>query len=129
MSGSKRLSTLYRARHPEQKQAAAQAVVGTLPAEVKQDMAATVVQGLDTPVQKQAAAQTVLGTLPADIQQQVASTVLGSASQHTRDNLWYLVVWTLTVAVFVFGSMTFVRIYQKSLRQSVRRRPPTSAAA
>jgi hypothetical protein len=97
---------------PEQKQAAARAVLGALPSETRGDMAATVVQGLDTPAQKQAAAQAVLGTLPDDVQQQVAETVLGSPDQKTRQILWYLVVSTLTLAVFAFGSMTFVLVYQ-----------------
>jgi len=96
----------------EQKQAAAQAVLGTLPSETRQDIAATVVQGLDTPEQKQAAAQAVLGTLPSDVQQQVAQTVLGSPDQKTRQVLWYMVVSTLTLAVFAFGAMTFVLVYQ-----------------
>jgi cytochrome bd-type quinol oxidase subunit 1 len=96
----------------EQKQAAAQAVLGTLPSETRQDMAATVVQGLDTVEQKQAAAQAVVGTLPAEAQQQLAETVLGSPDQRTRQVLWYMVVSTLTLAVFAFGSMAFVLVYQ-----------------
>ena len=103
---------------PEQKQAAIQAVLGTLPSQTRQDIATTVVQGLDTPEQKQAAAQAVLSTLPADVKQQVTETVLGSPDQKTRQTLWYLVVWTLTAAVFVFGSMTFVLVYQKKAAEA-----------
>lgn len=102
----------------DQKQAAAEAVLGTLPGEVKQAMAATMVKGLDTSEQKQAAAEAVLGTLPDDVKQQVAATVLGSPDQRTRQILWYMVVATLTAAVFVFGTMAFVLVYQKKAAEA-----------
>ena len=97
---------------PEQKQAAATAVIGSLPANLQQAMPAALVQGLETPEQKQAAATAVIGTLSADAKQQLAGA-LGSPDQRTRQVLWYLVVSTLTAAVFVFGTMAFVLVYQK----------------
>ncbi|MBV9096058.1 MAG: hypothetical protein JO132_19660 [Streptosporangiaceae bacterium] len=101
---------------PEQQ--AAEAMIGALPPDVKQDIAATVVQGLDTSAQKQQAAEAVIGALPPDVKQQVAETVLGSPDQRTRQILWYLVVSTLTIAVFVFGSMAFVLVYQKKAAEA-----------
>jgi hypothetical protein len=98
---------------PEQKQAAPTAVIGSLPPDIQQAMPATLVQGLDTAEQKQAAATAVIGSLPPDIQQQLANTVLGYPDRKTRQVLWYLVVSALTAAVFVFGSMAFVLVYQK----------------
>jgi hypothetical protein len=103
---------------PQQKQAAAEAVLGTLPGDIRQNMAATAVKGLDTPQQQQAAAEAVLGALPDNVKQQVAESALGSPDQRTRQILWYLVVSTLTAAVFVFGSMAFVLVYQKKAAEA-----------
>jgi hypothetical protein len=68
---------------------------------------------LDTPEQQRAAAEGVVGTLPAQQQQQLAEGVLGPLDDVTRRNLWYIVVWTMAAAIFVFGTMAFVLIYQK----------------
>jgi hypothetical protein len=103
---------------PEQKQAAPNPVIGSLPLDIRQTMPASLVQGLETPEQKQAAATAVIGSLPLDIQQQLANTVLGSPDRKTRQTLWYLVVSTLTAAVFVFGSMAFVLVYQKKAAEA-----------
>ena len=94
------------------------AAVGTLSADAQQRIPATVVDGLGTTQQKQAAAEAVIGKLPADVQQQVAEAVLGSPDRRTRQVLWYLVVSTLTAAVFVFGSMAFVLVYQKKAAEA-----------
>jgi hypothetical protein len=98
---------------PEQQKAAAEGVIGALPSEAKQDLAASVVQGLDTPEQQKAAAEGVIGALPVKQRQQVAQSLLGSPDKKTRQNLWYMVVATLVVAIFVFGVMAFVLMYQK----------------
>jgi hypothetical protein len=103
---------------PQQQKAAAEAVVGALPAEAKQDLAATVVQTLDTPQQQRAAAEAVVGTLPSDQQQQLAEGVLGVPDRRTQQRLWYIVVWTLVAAIFVFGAMAFVLIYQKKAAEA-----------
>jgi hypothetical protein len=100
-----------------QQQAAAQGLIGTLPDEAKQGLAATVVQGLPS-AQQQAAAQGVLDTLSNDQRTQLAETVLGSPDRNTRKVLWYVVVSTLAAAVFVFGSMAFVLVYQKKAAEA-----------
>jgi hypothetical protein len=103
----------------EQKQPAeAAAAIGALPADVRPVMAATVVHGLGTVEQKRAAAEAAIGALPADVKQQVAQAALGSPDQRTRQLLWYLVVVTLTAAVFVFGTMAFVLVYQKKAAEA-----------
>jgi hypothetical protein len=96
---------------PEQQKAAAGVVVGALPAAAKQDLAAAVVRSMDSPEQQKAAAQSALGALSAPQQAQVAESVLGSPDAKTRQRLWYIVVGTMAVAVFFFGSMAFALIY------------------
>jgi hypothetical protein len=105
---------------PEQQKAAAEGVVGAMPAEAKQDLAATVVQSLDTPEQQRAAAEGVVATLPSEQRQQLAEGVLGlgTPDQKTQQNLWYIVVLTMAAAIFVFGSMAFVLIYQKKAAEA-----------
>jgi hypothetical protein len=100
-----------------QQQAAAQGLMDALPDEAKQGLAATVVQGLPA-AQQQAAAQGVLDALPNDQRTQLAETVLGSPDKNTRKVLWYVVVSTLAAAVFVFGSMAFVLVYQKKAAEA-----------
>jgi hypothetical protein len=46
--------------------------------EARQDLAASVVQGADTPQQQQAAAEAVIGVLPDYAKQQVAESVIGT---------------------------------------------------
>ncbi len=102
---------------PEQQQAAAQGVMNALPDAAKQDLAASVVQGL-APEQQQAAAQGVMNALPDAERTQVAENALGSPDKKTRQVLWYMVVLTLATAVFVFGSMAFVLVYQKKAAEA-----------
>jgi hypothetical protein len=99
-------------------QAAAEEMIRALPSEAKQGLAATVVQGLDTPAQQQAAAEQVMRTLPSEQRVQAAENVIGPPDKRTRQVLWYMVVSTLTVAVFVFGSMAFVLVYQKKAAEA-----------
>jgi hypothetical protein len=103
---------------PEQQRAAAEGVVGALPAAAKQELAATVVQSLDTPEQRAAAAKSALGALSAPQQAAVAESLLGSPDATTRQRLWYVVVGTMALAVFVFGSMAFVLIYQRKAAEA-----------
>jgi hypothetical protein len=103
---------------PQEQQAAAEGVIGTLPSEAKQGLAATVVQSLDTPQEQQAAAEGVMGTLSSQQRAQVAQSVLGTPDTKTRQRLWYVVVFTLAAAVFVFGSMAFVLVYQKKAAEA-----------
>jgi hypothetical protein len=110
-------ATVVQGLAPAQQQAAAQGVMDALPDEAKQGLAATVVQGL-APAQQQAAAQGVLDALPNDQRTQLAETVLGSPDKKTRKILWYMVVSTLAAAVFVFGSMAFVLVYQKKAAEA-----------
>ncbi len=102
---------------PSQQQAAAQGVIDSLPDDAKQGLAASVVQGL-APSQQQAAAQGVMDALPNDKRTQVAENILGSPDKQTRKMLWYMVVSTLAAAVFVFGSMAFVLVYQKKAAEA-----------
>jgi hypothetical protein len=75
--------------------------------------------GLDTVERdQQAEAAAAIGALPADVKQQVAQAALGSPDQRTRQLLWYMVVATLTAAVFVFGTMAFVLVYQKKAAEA-----------
>jgi hypothetical protein len=91
----------------------AQAAVQTLLTdEAKQDLATDVVQSLGTQ-QKQAAAQAVMGTLTAEQQEEVAATVLGVPDGKTQRRLWFMVVGTMGAAIFLFGVMAFVLIYQR----------------
>ena len=98
---------------PEQQKAAAEGVIGAMSSDAKQGLAATVVQGLDTPEQQKAAAEGVMSAVPLKQRQQVAQSLLGSPDKRTRQTLWYMVVSTLIGAIFVFGTMAFVLIYQK----------------
>jgi hypothetical protein len=75
-------------------------------------LAAMVVKNLDTPERQKAAAKSVLGTLTPPQQAEVAESLLGSPDPNTRQRLWYMVVGTMALAVFVFGSMAFTLIYQ-----------------
>jgi hypothetical protein len=105
-------------RHPEQQKAAVDGVVGAMTTEAKQDLAATVVQSLDTPEQQRAAAEGAVGALSTQQRQQLAENVLGRPDRETRQNLWYIVIWTMAAAIFVFGSMAFVLIYQKKAAEA-----------
>jgi hypothetical protein len=98
---------------PEQQQAAAEGVINAMPSTAKQDLAASVVKGLDTPEQQQAAAEGVINALSAKQRDQVAQGLLGNPDKKTRQVLWYMVVSTLTLAIFVFGTMAFILIYEK----------------
>ena len=98
---------------PEQQKAAAEGVIGALTNDAKQDLAASVVRGLDNPEQQKAAAEGVLSAMPVKQRQQVAKNLLGSPDKKTRQVLWYIVVSTLVAAIFVFGIIAFVLIYQK----------------
>ena len=55
----------------------------------------------------------VIAALPTEQRQQLAESVLGSPDQRTRQVLWYIVIWTMAAAIFVFGAMAFVLIYQR----------------
>jgi hypothetical protein len=103
---------------PEQQKAAAEGVVGALPDAAKQDLAATVVRSMDSPEQQKAAVVSALGALSAPQQQQVAEGLLGSPDTETRQRLWYIVVGTMAVAVFFFGFMAFVLMYQKKAAEA-----------
>jgi hypothetical protein len=98
---------------PPTTQIAAEQAVGTLTPAEQQDLAAAVVQTLDTPEQQRAAAEGVVAALPTEQRQQLAESVLGSPDQRTRQVLWYIVIWTMAAAIFVFGAMAFVLIYQR----------------
>ena len=102
----------------EQQKSAAEAVVGALPAEAKQDLAATVVRSLESPEERKAAAQSAFGVLSTTQQVQLAENVLGSPDAKTRRRLWYMVVATMIVALFFFGSMSFVLIYQRKAAEA-----------
>lgn len=103
---------------PEQQKAAAEDVVGALPDAAKQDLAGTVVRSMDSPEQQKAAAASALGALEPTLQQQVVANVLGPPDERTRQLLWYVVVGTMAIAVFFFGTMAFVLMYQKKAAEA-----------
>ena len=103
---------------PERQKAAAERVIGALPPAAMQDLPGTVVRSLDTPEQQNAAAKSALGALSTPQQAQVAESVLGSPDTKTRQRLWYMVVGTMALAVFFFGSLAFVLIYQKKAAEA-----------
>ncbi|MQS15991.1 hypothetical protein F7Q99_28005 [Streptomyces kaniharaensis] len=83
-----------------------------LPDEEKASLVAALAQSIATPEQQQAVAEHVVRALPQEQQQRLTETVLGKPDKRTRQVLWYIVVWTMTSAVFVFGVLAFVLIYQ-----------------
>jgi hypothetical protein len=94
--------------------------VDTLTPAEQRDLAAAVVQSLDTPEQ-QKAAEGVVGALPNEAKQDLqdlAESLLGRPDGKTQQNLWCIVVWTMAAAIFVFGSMAFVLIYQKKAAEA-----------
>jgi hypothetical protein len=48
----------------------------------------------------------------------LAEGVLGVPDRRTQQILWYIVVWTMVAAIFVFGTMAFVLIYQKKAAEA-----------
>jgi hypothetical protein len=94
---------------PDQKKEAAVAAVGALPSAATPDVVATMVGKLDSADQKRAAAA-ALNTLPQDQQQQVASSILGTSSPKVQGALWLIVIMTISVAIFVFGVLSFVLV-------------------
>jgi hypothetical protein len=101
-----------------EQRAAAEGVVQAIPSEAKQNLAATVVQGLDTPQQQQAAAERVVQALPTEQREQLTDNLLGAPDRKTRQRLWYLIIGALTAAIFVFGMMAFILIYQQKAAEA-----------
>jgi hypothetical protein len=97
---------------PAAQKAVAQAAVQALPTDdAKQDLATDVVQNLGSQ-QKQATARAVVRTLTAEQQEELVATVLGAPDRNTQRRLWFIVVGTMGAAIFLFGLMAFVLIYQ-----------------
>ncbi|WP_320777730.1 hypothetical protein [Streptomyces sp. CRN 30] len=97
---------------PEEQRAAAMGMVRSMPDDAGPDVAEALVQGISAPDQRRAVAERVVGTLHPKQQQRLAESVLGRPDKATRQTLWFIVVWTMTVAVFVFGALAFVLIYR-----------------
>ncbi|MER5449920.1 hypothetical protein ABT065_30505 [Streptomyces sp. NPDC002764] len=97
----------------EQQQAVFGSVLDALPDEGKQDLATVLINGMNTDEQKRAAAGRAVDALKPDQRQELARSVLGQPNAKTAQTLWYIVVSTLAAAVFVFGVLAFVLIYQK----------------
>jgi hypothetical protein len=96
---------------------AAELVQKLTPAE-QQHLAAAVVQSIDTPEQQRAAAEGVVRALPNEQREQLADSVLGRPDRVTRQHLWYIVVWPMAAAIFIFGTMAFVLMYQKKAAEA-----------
>lgn len=99
----------------DQQRAATEEVVSALPFEAKEGLAAAVVQSLETADQQRAAAEGVVSALPTEQKQQVYDSLestLGTPDRRTRRHLWYIVVGSMVGAIFIFGVMAFVLIYQ-----------------
>lgn len=81
----------------------------------KRQLAATAVDHL-SPAQRQDVAEGIVATLPPRQQQQVVEYVTGPLSTPnagTTNRLWIIVVSTLTLALFVFGTMAFVLVLRR----------------
>jgi len=93
----------------EQKQAAAAAAAAEVSNEATPGLVATVVQGLPTE-QKREAAQAAMSTLSHDQRGELAASILGEPDPRTQQRLWYMVVGTMGLSIFVFGFMSFLLI-------------------
>ncbi|GAA5149290.1 hypothetical protein GCM10023321_12920 [Pseudonocardia eucalypti] len=78
----------------------------------QQDLVATVVRNLDTPKQQKDAAVAAVNALATEQRAEVADGLLGTPDRKTRQTLWYIVVATLAAAIFIFGFMAFLLLYQ-----------------
>jgi hypothetical protein len=94
----------------EQKQEAAAAAAAEVAPEAKPELVAKVVQQLPSNEQKQAAAAAAMGQLSQADQEAVAlgAGVLDLPDAITQRRLWYMVVGTMGIAIFVFGVMAFL---------------------
>jgi hypothetical protein len=71
---------------------------------------AKVIGNLNTPDQQQQAAAAAVNALPPEGQQEVLTSLLGTPNPKTQRTLWYIVISTISAAIFVFGVLTFVLI-------------------
>jgi hypothetical protein len=74
-----------------------------------------------SPEQRQNVAEDIVATLPPGQQQQVAESVSGPLSSPdagTSNRLWIIVVSTLTLALFVFGTMAFVLVLRRETAEA-----------
>jgi hypothetical protein len=88
--------------NPDDQKAAVKGIFDVL---TDDNLASSVAQGLNTPERQ----RNVVSAMPDDQRQQLAST-LGIPDKRTRQILWYVVVGTLALAVFLFGILAFVLI-------------------
>jgi len=106
------LATVVQALPAEQQQAAAAAAAAAVPNEATPGLVATVVQALPTE-QKREAAQAAMSTLSHDQRGELAASILGEPDPRTQQRLWYMVVGTMGLSIFVFGFMAFLLISWK----------------
>jgi hypothetical protein len=94
----------------QQKHEAAVAAAATVPNEATAEFVGQVVQQLDNDQQKQKAATAALAAVSPTGQAEVAANagVLDLPDKMTQRRLWYMVVGTMAVAIFVFGVMAFL---------------------
>jgi len=91
-----------RGMNPDDQKAAVKGIFDVLSDD---NLASSVAQGLNTPERQ----RNVVSAMPDGQRQQLAST-LGIPDKRTRQILWYVVVGTLALAVFLFGILAFVLI-------------------
>lgn len=75
----------------------------------QQEVTAEVVSQLDADQQREAAVA-ALSALPRAGQEEVFARVLGKPDPKIQRALWYIVVLTISAAIFVFGALTFTLI-------------------
>jgi len=81
----------------------------------KQQLATTAADHLSIE-QRRGVAQDIVASLPAEQRQQVAENVIGPLAlpdSGTSNRLWTIVVSTLTAAVFIFGTMAFILVLRR----------------
>jgi hypothetical protein len=103
------VATVVQALPAEQQQAAAAAAAAEVSNEATPRLVATVVNALPTD-QKQAAAQAAMSTLSQDQRGALAASILGEPNPKTQQMLWYIVVGSMGLSIFVFGIMAFLLI-------------------
>jgi hypothetical protein len=94
----------------DQQQQAATAAVNALPPEATPAVMARVIVNMSNTDQQQQAATAAVNALSPAGQQQVLSSVLGTPDAKTQRTLWYVVISTVSGAIFVFGVLTVVLI-------------------
>lgn len=93
----------------DQKKDAAVAVVGKLPPEATPDVVGRMVDNLGSADQVKVATA-AMNALPTQRQQDLANSILGTPSRKVQAALWLIVVITISAAIFIFGTLSFILV-------------------